>query len=208
VGYVLCKMDDERHKDPDEVPPNGHITSLAVLRSYRKLGLAAQLMAQANYAMHETYGSQYCSLHVRRSNRAALHLYRNTMGYEEKDLEVGYYADKEDAFAMRKDLGPPVGKWVQLEERRQARLKQKKEQALIGESDKDRKARLRKEKVEALNKNEEEETSSAAAAVTPESATDAAAAAAKPKSDFLAGTAANSQAKKKGGGGKKGKKKK
>ena len=207
MGYVLCKMDDERHKDPDDVPPNGHITSLAVLRSYRKLGLAAQLMAQANHAMHETYGSQYCSLHVRRSNRAALHLYRNTMGYEEKELEAGYYADKEDAYSMKKDLGPPVGKWIQTEESRLARLKHKKEQALLGESDRDRKARLRKEKVDAMTKKEQGQEVAAAAGAEKVSGA-AGAAESKPKSDFMVGLASSTQSKKKGGGGKKGKKKK
>jgi ribosomal protein S18 acetylase RimI-like enzyme len=78
-------MNDEKSKDPDAEAPHGHITSLAVLRPYRKLGLASQLMEQANQAMRETYGSQYCSLHVRKSNRAALHLYRHTMGFEQRE---------------------------------------------------------------------------------------------------------------------------
>ena len=42
VGYVLAKMEDEEPTDP-----HGHITSLAVLRSYRRLGLANKLMEQA-----------------------------------------------------------------------------------------------------------------------------------------------------------------
>ena len=37
-GYVLAKMEDE------EDDAHGHITSLAVLRSHRKLGLATHLM--------------------------------------------------------------------------------------------------------------------------------------------------------------------
>lgn len=80
-------MADEKQKDADAEAPNGHITSLAVLRPYRKLGLASQLMDQANQAMRETYGSQHCSLHVRKSNRAALHLYRHTMGFEQAEGE-------------------------------------------------------------------------------------------------------------------------
>jgi GNAT superfamily N-acetyltransferase len=38
VGYVLAKMEE------DAKEPHGHITSLAVLRSHRKLGLATKLM--------------------------------------------------------------------------------------------------------------------------------------------------------------------
>jgi ribosomal protein S18 acetylase RimI-like enzyme len=56
--YVLAKMNDEKSKDPDEEPPHGHITSLAVLRPYRKLGLASQLMEQANQAMREVFMSE------------------------------------------------------------------------------------------------------------------------------------------------------
>ena len=47
----------------------GHVTSLAVKRSYRRLGLARKLMDQAAQAMIDNYDAKYCSLHVRRSNR-------------------------------------------------------------------------------------------------------------------------------------------
>eukprot|EP00833_Pecoramyces_ruminatium_P017593 jgi/Orpsp1_1/1191625/evm.model.d7180000087419.1 len=42
VGYVLAKMEEDQSE-----PPHGHITSLSVLRSYRRLGLASRLMAQS-----------------------------------------------------------------------------------------------------------------------------------------------------------------
>lgn len=41
VGYVLAKMEE----DSPEI--HGHITSLAVLRSHRKMGIAAKLMTAA-----------------------------------------------------------------------------------------------------------------------------------------------------------------
>lgn len=56
--------------------PHGHITSLAVKRSYRRLGLAQKLMDQTARAMVETFNARYVSLHVRVSNRAALNLYQ------------------------------------------------------------------------------------------------------------------------------------
>lgn len=55
-------------------------------------------------AMAETYRANYVSLHVRMSNTAALHLYRDTLGFEVEKVESKYYADGEDAFAMRKYL--------------------------------------------------------------------------------------------------------
>lgn len=96
VGYVLAKMEE----DSNEV--HGHITSLAVLRSHRKLGLASKLMRAAMAAMEETWNAEHVSLHVRVTNRAAFTLYSETLGFEIHDVEHKYYADKEDAYDMRK----------------------------------------------------------------------------------------------------------
>lgn len=54
--------------------------------------------------MAETYGAHYVSLHVRVSNTAALHLYRDTLGFKVDKIEAKYYADGEDAYSMRMDL--------------------------------------------------------------------------------------------------------
>ena len=45
VGYVLAKMEDEDEKN--NKIPHGHITSISVLRDYRKLGIATKLMRAA-----------------------------------------------------------------------------------------------------------------------------------------------------------------
>jgi N-alpha-acetyltransferase 10/11 len=55
-------------------------------------------------AMAESYGAHYVSLHVRESNTAALHLYRDTLGFKVEKTEAKYYADGEDAYSMRMDL--------------------------------------------------------------------------------------------------------
>merc|ERR1712226_160825 len=101
VGYVLAKMDDD-NKNPEE--PHGHITSLAVRRNYRRLGLAKKLMDQSSIAMVECFAAKWCSLHVRISNRAALNLYKHTLKFQQDNTEKGYYADGEDAYQMKKDL--------------------------------------------------------------------------------------------------------
>lgn len=59
----------------------------------------------AERAMVETFGAQYVSLHVRMSNVAALRLYRDTLGFKNERVESKYYADGEDAYAMKLDLG-------------------------------------------------------------------------------------------------------
>ncbi|KAL9226461.1 hypothetical protein vseg_002272 [Gypsophila vaccaria] len=103
VGYVLAKMEEESSEC------HGHITSLAVVRTHRKLGLATKLMSQAQSAMEHVYGADYVSLHVRKSNRAAFRLYTHTLGYKIHDMEAKYYADGEDAYDMRKtfNTNPP-----------------------------------------------------------------------------------------------------
>ena len=57
-------------------------------------------------AMAESHRAHYVSLHVRVSNTAALRLYRDTLGFEVEKIESKYYADDEDAYAMRHDLTP------------------------------------------------------------------------------------------------------
>lgn len=56
--------------------------------------------------MVETFGGHYVSLHVRVSNQAAIHLYRDTLGFKSDKTEAKYYADGEDAYCMRLDLAP------------------------------------------------------------------------------------------------------
>ncbi|XP_075394925.1 N-alpha-acetyltransferase 10 isoform X3 [Tenrec ecaudatus] len=174
VGYVLAKMEE----DPDDVP-HGHITSLAVKRSHRRLGLAQKLMDQASRAMIENFNAKYVSLHVRKSNRAALHLYSNTLNFQLplwqstcwtsysqcpssrpseatsgtpwapdlppsrsphlpsppanlpcpriSEVEPKYYADGEDAYAMKRDLTQMAD-----ELRRQLELKEKGRPVVLG----------------------------------------------------------------------------
>uniref|UniRef100_A0A2K5CA91 N-terminal amino-acid N(alpha)-acetyltransferase NatA n=1 Tax=Aotus nancymaae TaxID=37293 RepID=A0A2K5CA91_AOTNA len=123
VGYVLVKMEE----DPDDVP-HGHITSLAVKRSLHWcLSLAQKLMDQASRVMIENFNAKYVSLHVRKSNRAALHLYSNTLNFQISEVEPKYYADGEDAFAMKRDLTQMAN-----ELRRHLELKEKGRYMVLG----------------------------------------------------------------------------
>ena len=99
VGYVLAKLEDEEVK-PNEI--QGHITSISVLRTYRRLGVASKLMNHAINMMQEYFDADFVSLHVRVNNRPALYLYHNNLGFDIRGIEKGYYADKEDAYKMRK----------------------------------------------------------------------------------------------------------
>jgi len=98
VGYVLSKMEDDNDKTGEIA--HGHITSISVLRDYRKLGVATRLMRATHDQMTAIYGASYFSLHVRVSNRAARGMYADVLNYEIIDTENEYYADKEDALDM------------------------------------------------------------------------------------------------------------
>lgn len=141
VGYVLAKMEEE----PTDGVAHGHITSLSVMRTHRRLGIAERLMRMSRMflssfffperisgrftiwllmdtterAMAEAHRAHYVSLHVRVSNQAALHLYRDTLGFEVEKVESKYYADGEDAYAMRMDLTPMWIDWTEDEEKKQ-----------------------------------------------------------------------------------------
>jgi peptide alpha-N-acetyltransferase len=128
VGYVMAKMEDE-DLEKDE-PVHGHITSISVLRSHRKLGIATKLMRASQFAMRSIYDAEYCSLHVRVGNKAAIALYRDTLRFEVLKVEDKYYADGEDAYDMRayltEDGKKPVKTTVEEE---------KKEAAILESSD-------------------------------------------------------------------------
>lgn len=111
VGYVLAKLDEDH-------PQTGHITSLSVMRTHRRLGLAEKLMRQSVRAMREYYSTREVSLHVRCSNEAAIGLYTGRLGFAREKVEQGYYADGEDAWCMRSEVeGSRVGAEDQVEEK-------------------------------------------------------------------------------------------
>ncbi|KAF8517020.1 acyl-CoA N-acyltransferase, partial [Hysterangium stoloniferum] len=102
VGYILAKIEQEL----DDTPTHGHVNSISVLRSYRRLGIAKKLMIQSQRAMAEVYRVAYVSLHVRKTNKAALALYKDSLGFNIHAIDKGYYADGEDAYHMRLPINP------------------------------------------------------------------------------------------------------
>ena len=115
VAYELEKFEQQR----SEV----YIYDLAVDEKHRRQGIATALMRRSQKEMQDVFGAEYVSLHVRKSNRAAFHLYSVTLNYTVNDIEKGYYADGEDAYDMRcyfnqekeKDKEPPTEELKKLE---------------------------------------------------------------------------------------------
>lgn len=107
---IRCHRDEEKTD-----PAAGHVTSISVLRSYRRLGIAAKLMRQSRMslfgrphdfcmpavneaepmnlterAMVALYNADHITLHVRESNKAAIALYKSTLKFEQTGIEKGY----------------------------------------------------------------------------------------------------------------------
>lgn len=115
-------------EDEENSGKHGHITSLAVSKNYRRLGLAEKLMKQAGIkrenenqifflekSLFECYDANSITLHVRKSNLAALNLYEKKLGFRyflifkysffiisTIGIDAKYYADGEDAYSMKK----------------------------------------------------------------------------------------------------------
>ncbi len=104
--FLTYKYQEQEELFNQQPPPEilGHVTSLAVLKPFRRKGLAALLMKQLHFHMRHGYHATGVGLHVRVSNIAARRLYCEGMGYGVVDVIRGYYADGEDAFFMKKDL--------------------------------------------------------------------------------------------------------
>ena len=80
-----------------------HVLNVAVAPEERRRGLARALMRQAEERARD-HGARIATLEVRRSNAAAIELYRS-MGYREVGVRPNYYADEgEDAIVMERDL--------------------------------------------------------------------------------------------------------
>jgi len=79
-----------------------HILNVAVHPSMRRLGIGADLMAEA-IAESKAKNIHLITLEVRRSNLAARTLYRK-LNFEERRLRRNYYGLGEDAIVMELEL--------------------------------------------------------------------------------------------------------
>ncbi|KAJ6245602.1 n-terminal acetyltransferase [Anaeramoeba flamelloides] len=154
VGYVLGKLDDSNKNAPYRY---GMITSVAINRHYRKLGLATRLMKRTLAAMKEVYDVKYVTLHVRAGNDAAKHLYQNVLKFEKEYVEEGYYADGEDAISMNKYYDDKIRKKVR--EERKKKEKKKKIKKITEKLKETNLNETKKEDDENENENEKKEGS-------------------------------------------------
>jgi ribosomal-protein-alanine N-acetyltransferase len=90
IGYVIA---DRRR------PKLGWIASIGVHPDWRGRGVASRLMEQAE----DQLATPVVCLTLRRSNEAALNLYRKR-GYHQVEVWPSYYQDGEDGLVMERIL--------------------------------------------------------------------------------------------------------
>lgn len=83
--------------DPNSRDGIGWIATLGVLPQYRRMGIAAALLAECEQELR----TPTLRLSVRRSNEPALNLYKR-FGYQMVDVWRNYYRSGEDAFVLEK----------------------------------------------------------------------------------------------------------
>jgi ribosomal-protein-alanine N-acetyltransferase len=92
-----------------------HVLSVATLPEFRRRGMARALLARALEFAREA-DARMVLLEVRRSNAAAIRLYR-TFGFSATAVRPKYYADNlEDAIEMSLVLDPATGEILRSED--------------------------------------------------------------------------------------------
>jgi ribosomal protein S18 acetylase RimI-like enzyme len=100
---VLSNLDDERN--PKKNPKiHAHVTSVVVLNTCRKLGLASKLLSLTHMRLEKLIRCDYVAHHVRETNRAGKHLYMESLKYKFEKVEQNYYSDKENARTLKNTI--------------------------------------------------------------------------------------------------------
>lgn len=90
IGYILVSVASETHT---------RILSLAVLPTFRRQGVAKQLIMNVLAASVLLHKKSACRLEVRVGNACAIGLYEQ-LGFVKEERIPEYYADKEDGWSM------------------------------------------------------------------------------------------------------------
>lgn len=89
AGYISVYVEED----------TGYIASIAVDNNFRRQGIGRQLIQHIIDILQRNNKVTSIELHVRKSNHAAIELYKS-LGFKVSFTELEYYGD-EDAFMMR-----------------------------------------------------------------------------------------------------------
>lgn len=104
AGYIMCRVERGFSKiETLRFRRLGHIVSVAVLPSYRRMGIGSALVLAALGALKNEYKCDEAFLEVRVTNQPAIGLYKS-IGFSVVDVVRNYYVDGEDAYIMAAKL--------------------------------------------------------------------------------------------------------
>ena len=98
IGYVMWRVERTPAIHSLKLINKGHLVSIAVLKNYRRLGVASGLLANSMKYLKK-YKIDEFVLEVRVSNYTAINLYRK-FNYTTRSIKEKYYRDGENAYFM------------------------------------------------------------------------------------------------------------
>jgi ribosomal-protein-alanine N-acetyltransferase len=98
VGYIMWRVERTPAKHSLKLVNKGHLVSIAVLKDYRRLGVAKALLSNSMKNLKK-YKIDEFVLEVRVSNYTAINLYRK-YNFTTHSIKEKYYRDGENAYFM------------------------------------------------------------------------------------------------------------
>jgi len=98
IGYIMWRVERTPSNNSLKLKNNGHLVSIAVLKTYRQLGIASTLLSHSMKKIKK-YKIDEFVLEVRVSNIEATNLYKK-FNYQTRTLKEKYYRDGENAYYM------------------------------------------------------------------------------------------------------------
>ena len=111
IGCVVCKIDAKRNCEMHAAAKNnevdgsmkvytGYIGMLAVEKEYRRSGIGTALALRAIQRMQQL-GCQSIQLETEVTNKGAMRLYEDRLGFIREELLVKYYLNWNNAYRLR-----------------------------------------------------------------------------------------------------------
>ncbi|MBD3341055.1 MAG: GNAT family N-acetyltransferase [Candidatus Lokiarchaeota archaeon] len=100
MGYIMWRIERTPSTDSLKLVNKGHLVSIAVLKEWRRTGIATALLKKSMPQVKKHNISEYV-LEVRVSNYSAIKLYEK-MDFEMQNIKKKYYRDGENAYFMVK----------------------------------------------------------------------------------------------------------
>lgn len=98
IGYIMWRVERTPAISSLKLVNKGHLVSIAVLKNYRRIGVATTLLSNSMKNLNK-YKIDEFVLEVRVSNYTAINLYRK-FNYITHSIKEKYYRDGESAYFM------------------------------------------------------------------------------------------------------------